>query len=100
MTGSAGAASVASGVVGLVLLMRSTGGAAGSDPRLGIGYALLSAAGYAGVTLLRRASGRKRAGGEFEATVAGFAVGTFCFLPWLCWRACCLAGSMWPGPWG
>jgi drug/metabolite transporter, DME family len=79
--GAAGAASVASGVVGLVLLMRSTGGAAGPDPRLGIGYALLSAAGYAAVTLLRRMSGRKRAGGEFEATVAGFAVGTVCLLP-------------------
>lgn len=33
--GAAAAASVRSGVVGLVLLMRSTGGAAGPDPRLG-----------------------------------------------------------------
>ena len=79
--GATGAVSVASGVAGLVLLMGSAGGAGGPDPRLGIGYALLSAAGYAGVTLLRRVSGRNSAGGEFEATVAGFAVGTVCLLP-------------------
>jgi drug/metabolite transporter, DME family len=79
--GAAGAVSVASGVVGLVLLMAGAGGSTGRDPLLGIGYALLSAAGYAGVTLLRRAFGRKVTGGAFEATVAGFAVGTVCLLP-------------------
>lgn len=50
-------------------------------PLLGIKYALLSAVGYAGVTLLGRFSGRKNAGGAFEATVTGFAVGTVCLLP-------------------
>jgi len=79
--GAFGAVFVAVGVAGLVVLTGSTGGAGGPDPRLGIGYALLSAAGYAGVTLLRRASSRKRVGGEFEATVAGFTVGTACLLP-------------------
>ncbi|WP_328436822.1 EamA family transporter [Streptomyces sp. NBC_00444] len=80
-TGAAGTAAVASGVVGLVLLMGGADGNTGPDPVLGIGYALLSAAGYAGVTLLGRASGRKNTGGAFESTVTGFAVGTVCLLP-------------------
>ncbi|PIM66950.1 EamA family transporter [Streptomyces sp. JV178] len=80
-TGGAGAAAVVSGVIGLVLLMCGAHGNTGPAPLLGIGYALLSAAGYAGVTLLGRFSGRKNAGGAFEATVTGFAVGTVCLLP-------------------
>ncbi|MET8826329.1 EamA family transporter [Streptomyces sp. NPDC004610] len=80
-TGAAGIAAVASGVVGLVLLMGGADGSTGPAPVLGIGYALLSAAGYAGVTLLGRFSGRENAGGAFESTVAGFAVGTVCLLP-------------------
>lgn len=80
-TGAAGTAGVASGVVGLVLLMGGADRSAGPDPRLGIAYALLSAVGYAGVTLLGRASGRRNTGGALEATVTGFAVGTVCLLP-------------------
>nr|WP_189941633.1 EamA family transporter [Streptomyces aurantiogriseus] len=80
-TGAAGTAAVVSGVIGLVLLMGGADGSTGPAPFLGIGYALLSAAGYAGVTLLGRFSGRKNAGGAFEATVTGFAVGTVCLLP-------------------
>lgn len=80
-TGAAGTAAVASGVAGLVLLMGGADGSTGPSPLLGIGYALLSAAGYAGVTLLGRFSGRKNAGGAFESTVTGFAVGTVCLLP-------------------
>ncbi|WP_405539152.1 DMT family transporter [Streptomyces antimycoticus] len=80
-TGAAGTAAVASGVAGLVLLMGGADGSTGPAPLLGIGYALLSAAGYAGVTLLGRFSGRKNAGGAFESTVTGFAVGTVCLLP-------------------
>ncbi|MEV1084082.1 EamA family transporter [Streptomyces sp. NPDC050211] len=80
-TGAAGTAAVASGVVGLVLLMGGANGNTGPDPVLGIGYALLSAVGYAGVTLLGRASGRKNTGGAFESTVTGFAVGAVCLLP-------------------
>lgn len=79
--GAAGAAAVASSVVGLVLLMGGADGSTGPAPSLGIGYALLSAAGYASVTLLGRASGRKSSGGAFESTVTGFAVGTVCLLP-------------------
>lgn len=80
-TGAAGTAAVASGVVGLVLLMGGADGSTGPAPLLGIGYALLSAVGYAGVTLLGRFSGQKNAGGAFESTVIGFAVGTVCLLP-------------------
>lgn len=80
-TGAAGTAAVASGVAGLVLLMGGADGSTGPAPLLGIGYALLSAAGYAGVTLLGRFSGRRNAGGAFESTVTGFAVGTVCLLP-------------------
>ncbi|WP_149831222.1 DMT family transporter [Streptomyces tailanensis] len=80
-TGAAGTAAVASGVVGLVLLMGGADGSTGPAPLLGIGYGLLSAVGYAGVTLLGRFSGRKNAGGAFESTVTGFAVGTVCLLP-------------------
>ncbi|MFG2532577.1 DMT family transporter [Streptomyces sp. NPDC048516] len=80
-TGTAGTAAMASGVVGLMLLMGGADGSTGPAPFLGIGYALLSAAGYAGVTLLGRSSGRKNAGGAFESTVTGFAVGTVCLLP-------------------
>ncbi|MDI3420390.1 DMT family transporter [Streptomyces luteolus] len=84
--GAAGAAAVAGGVVGLVLLMGGADGSTGPAPLLGIGYALLSAAGYAGVTLLGRASGRKKSGGAFESTVMGFAVGTICLLPLALWE--------------
>ncbi|MER6434559.1 EamA family transporter [Streptomyces sp900105245] len=80
-TSAAGTAAVASGVAGLVLLMGGADGSTGPAPLLGIGYALLSAAGYAGVTLLGRFSGRKNADGVSEVTVASFAVGTVCLLP-------------------
>ncbi|WP_055690675.1 DMT family transporter [Streptomyces prasinus] len=79
-SGAAGTVAVASGVAGLVLLMGGADGSTGPAPLLGIGYALLSAAGYAGVTLLGRFAGRENAGGAFESTVTGFAVGTVCLL--------------------
>ncbi|MEU6806318.1 DMT family transporter [Streptomyces neyagawaensis] len=80
-TGAAGTAAVVSGVVGLVVLMGGADGSTGPAPLLGIGYALLSAVGYAGMTLLGRFSGRENAGGAFGSTVTGFAVGTVCLLP-------------------
>ncbi|MFH8555795.1 DMT family transporter [Streptomyces celluloflavus] len=80
-TGLAGTAAVGSGVAGLVLLMGGADGSIGPDPFLGIGYALLSAVGHAGVTLLGRAARRKNSGGTFEETAIGFAVGTVCLLP-------------------
>lgn len=56
-TGAAGTAAVASGVVGLVLLMGGADGNTGPDPVLGIGYALLSA---------MRLRGRDPAGTRFR----------------------------------
>ncbi|MEV6670961.1 EamA family transporter [Streptomyces sp. NPDC051162] len=85
-TGVAGTAAVASGVAGLVLLMGGADGSTGPDPLLGIGYALLSAVGYAGVTLLGRFSGRNSAGGVFESTVPGITVGAICLLPLAMWE--------------
>ncbi|MDI3419411.1 DMT family transporter [Streptomyces luteolus] len=84
--GAAGTAAVTSGVVGLVLLTIGADGSTGPSPLLGICYALLSASGYAGVTLLGRASGRKNSGGAFESTVTGFAVGMVCLLPLALWE--------------
>jgi DME family drug/metabolite transporter len=80
-TGAAGTAAVVSGVVGLALLTGGADGSTGPAPVPGIGFALLSAIGYAGVTLLGRRSGRENTGGVFESTVTGFAVGTVCLLP-------------------
>ncbi|MGW1819152.1 DMT family transporter [Streptomyces sp. NPDC002125] len=80
-TSAAGTAAVASGVIGLVLLMGGADRSAGPSPLPGIGLALLSAAGYAGVTLLGRSSGRDDADGAFASMVTGFAVGTACLLP-------------------
>ncbi|MFI1801682.1 DMT family transporter [Streptomyces sp. NPDC020379] len=85
-TGVAGTVAVASGVAGLVLLMGGADGSTGPDPLLGIGYALLSAVGYAGVTLLGRFSGRNNAGGVFESTVPGLTVGAVCLLPLALWE--------------
>ncbi|OEJ24387.1 hypothetical protein AR457_07420 [Streptomyces agglomeratus] len=79
--GAAGTCAVVSGVAGLVMLTTGADANTGPHPLLGIGYALLSAVGYAGVTLLGRASGRRHTGGAFESTVTGFAVGTVCLLP-------------------
>jgi DME family drug/metabolite transporter len=80
-TGAAGTAAVESGVAGLVLLTGGADGSTGPAPLLGISYALLSAAGHAGVMLLGRFSGRENAGGAFGSTVTGFAVGMVCLLP-------------------
>ncbi|MFD5099684.1 DMT family transporter [Streptomyces albidochromogenes] len=79
--GRAGAVAVVCGVLGLGLLMGGTDQNTGPDPLLGLGYAVLSAVGYAGVTLLGRASGRGREGGAFDAMVVAFAVGTLCLFP-------------------
>ncbi|MEV0280248.1 DMT family transporter [Streptomyces sp. NPDC050610] len=85
-TGAAGAAAVVCGVAGLALLMGGADGRTGPDPLLGIGYAMLSAVGYAGVTLLGRSFGRNNPGGVFESTVPGFTVGMVCLLPMALWE--------------
>jgi DME family drug/metabolite transporter len=76
--GRAGTAAVALALAGLALLTGGSGGA-GTRPALGIGLALLSAAGYAVVTLLTRAGGT--AGQPYDTALAGFAVGAVCLLP-------------------
>lgn len=69
-------AAVAVGLLGLVLLVGG-GGQAGAAPVLGVAFGLLSAAGYAVVTIYSR-----RVGGDLSgATVASFAVAAGCLLP-------------------
>lgn len=76
--GRAGTAAVALALAGLVLLTGGSGGA-GTRPALGIGLALLSAAGYAMVTLLTRAGGTGAQ--PYDTALAGFVVGGVCLLP-------------------
>lgn len=83
--GRAGVLAVVSAVLGLVLLMGGADQGTGPHPVLGLGYGVLSAVGYAGVTLLGRASGRRREGGRessaFDSMLLSFAVGTVCLFP-------------------
>jgi len=76
--GRAGTAAVALALAGLVLLTGGSAGA-GTRPALGIGLALLSASGYAVVTLLTRARGT--ADKPYDTALAGFVVGGLCLLP-------------------
>ncbi|WP_155372205.1 DMT family transporter [Catellatospora vulcania] len=70
------AAAVAVGLAGLVLLVGG-GGPEGAAPVLGVLFGLLSAAGYAVVTIYSR-----RVGGDLSgATVGSFAVAAGCLLP-------------------
>jgi DME family drug/metabolite transporter len=72
--GRVGAVAVA--LAGLVLLVGG-GGGAGSAPLLGVAFGLLSALGYAVVTVYSR-----RVGGDLSgATVSSFAVAALCVLP-------------------
>ncbi|GGM33214.1 DMT family transporter [Dactylosporangium sucinum] len=63
-------------LVGLVLLVTQSG-AVGRHPLAGIAVALVSAAGYAAVTLLNRASDAD----AFDSALGGFAVGAVVLLP-------------------
>ncbi|GAA4173057.1 EamA family transporter [Phytohabitans flavus] len=76
--GRAGAVAVGLALAGLVLLAGGSGGA-GTRPALGIALSLLSASGYAGVTLLTRARGTSAQ--PYDTALAGFAVGGVCLLP-------------------
>ncbi|MFJ3928476.1 DMT family transporter [Streptomyces sp. NPDC090022] len=78
--GRAGAAAVCGALAGLVVLV--LGGGSGEVRPLGVGWALLSAAGYAAMTLQTRSRGRRGAGGDVLVTTAwSLAVGTVCLLP-------------------
>ncbi|MET9064852.1 DMT family transporter [Streptosporangium sandarakinum] len=73
--GSAGLGSAAVALAGLAMLVLD--GGAASFSAAGTGWALLSAAAYAGVTLLNRAFSAE----PYAATFGGFAVGGLCLLP-------------------
>lgn len=78
--GKGGATAVAGALAGLAVLVLGSGG--GEVRPLGVGWALLSAAGYAGMTLRARWLGRRGAGGDPLVTTAwSVAVGTVCLLP-------------------
>ncbi|MDJ0386002.1 EamA family transporter [Streptomyces sp. G-G2] len=78
--GAGGLAAVGGALAGLAAL---TLGGGGAEVRpAGVGWALLSAAGYAAMTLRTRALGRRGAGGDPLVTTAwSLAVGTVCLLP-------------------
>ncbi|WP_329114111.1 DMT family transporter [Streptomyces sp. NBC_01465] len=78
--GGGGIGAVAGALGGLAVLVLGSGG--GAVRPAGVAWALLSAAGYAGMTLLTRRLGRSGGGGDPLATAAwSFAVGTVCLLP-------------------
>ncbi|WP_262009337.1 DMT family transporter [Streptomyces sp. FIT100] len=78
--GRGGVAAVAGALTGLVVLV--LGGDGGTVRPLGVALALLSAAGYAAITLLTRRLGRDGRGGDALATTAWtFAVGAVGLLP-------------------
>ncbi|WP_338675344.1 DMT family transporter [Streptomyces sp. SCSIO 30461] len=78
--GRGGSAAVAGALAGLVVLV--LGGGAGTVRPVGVALAMLSATGYAAVTLLTRWLGREGAGGDALATTAWtFAVGAAGLLP-------------------
>ncbi|MEV4507352.1 EamA family transporter [Dactylosporangium sp. NPDC049525] len=73
--GRTGAATIAVSLTGLVLLVNADG--SGKNPVAGLAVALVSAAGYAAVTLLNRAAKDD----PFESALGGFAVGIVALLP-------------------
>jgi DME family drug/metabolite transporter len=73
--GAAGLGSVAVALAGLVLLTLDDG--SGTFSASGTWWALLSAAGYAGVTLLNRAFATE----PYATATGGFVVGGLCLLP-------------------
>ncbi|MFF5707158.1 DMT family transporter [Streptomyces sp. NPDC012794] len=78
--GRGGAVAVGGALAGLAVLVLGSGG--GEVRPLGVGWALLSAAGYAAMTLRARWLGRRGAGGDPLVTTAwSVAVGTVCLLP-------------------
>lgn len=74
--GLRGVITIAVALLGLVLL--TVDGSAGSSPVIGLLLCVLSAAGYAGVTLLRH--GRSE-GDPYDAALGGFGVAALCVLP-------------------
>ena len=80
--GRVATATVAMALAGLVLLVAGGSVTTAAAPLLGLGYALLSALGYAAVTLLTRQLGRRGDGGDPRVTaLGGFAVGMVLLSP-------------------
>ncbi|WP_405441864.1 DMT family transporter [Streptomyces avidinii] len=78
--GLGGGLAVVGALAGLAVLVLGSGG--GEVRPLGVGWALLSAAGYAGMTLRARWLGQRGAGGDPLVTTAwSVAVGAVCLLP-------------------
>ncbi|MBT2482127.1 EamA family transporter [Streptomyces sp. ISL-94] len=78
--GRGGAAAVAGALAGLAVLVLGSGG--GDVRPIGVGWALLSAAGYAAMTLRARWLGQRGAGGDPLVTTAwSVGVGAVCLLP-------------------
>ncbi|MBQ0987959.1 EamA family transporter [Streptomyces sp. F63] len=79
--GYGGLAAVSGALTGLVVLV--LGGGGGTVRPLGVGLALLSAVGYAGVGLLARRLGRDGGPADHGSTTTwALAVGAVCLLPW------------------
>ncbi|MGW1076974.1 DMT family transporter [Streptomyces sp. NPDC002537] len=79
--GAGGRSAVSGAFAGLAVLMLGNGGTGTVRPA-GVALALLSAAGYALLTLYARHSGREgRAADPFTTTLTSFAVSTVCLLP-------------------
>ncbi|MEU5549873.1 EamA family transporter [Micromonospora sp. NPDC047793] len=80
--GRTGALTVASALIGLLLLVGGGSAGTASAPLRGLACALLSATGYAMVTLLHRKRGRDGIGAAAGTTaLGGFTVGMLCLLP-------------------
>ncbi|MFE9630764.1 DMT family transporter [Streptomyces sp. NPDC006463] len=78
--GRGGVSAVAGALAGLAVLVLGSGG--GEVRPLGVLWALLSAAGYAAMTLRARSLGRRGAGGDpLVTTTWSVAVGAVCLLP-------------------
>lgn len=78
--GRGGIIAVGGALAGLAVLVLGSGG--GEVRPLGVGWSVLSAAGYGAMTLRARLLGRRGAGGEpLVTTVWSVGVGTVCLLP-------------------
>ncbi|WP_327298805.1 DMT family transporter [Streptomyces sp. NBC_01197] len=77
--GAGGTTAVAGALGGLVVLVLGSG--SGAVRPAGVGWALLSAAGYAAMTLLTRWLGRSGGGDPLSTTAWSLAVGTAVLLP-------------------
>ncbi|ARF54071.1 DMT family transporter [Streptomyces gilvosporeus] len=86
--GAGGVLAVAGALTGLSILVLGGGGA--TVRPAGVGYALLSAAGCAAMTLITRRPARDGNGNPYAAILGTFAVGALCMLPFA------LVEGLWP----